>query len=1224
MLIRIWGARGSIPSPLKPAEITDKICRAIFQMPDLDTSDMTAVRAYVQSLPDLIRGTAGGNTSCVEIRTKRDIFIIDAGSGLRELGLALMDGPCGQGEGRIHLFFSHPHWDHVQGFPFFRPAFIKGNQIKIYSVHDMEKALIEQQRELNFPVPVSYMQADIEFVSIEAGVPFQVNEFQINTIENMHPGKAYSYRFEDEHSVFVYANDAEYKQLDKESLQPYIDFFRGADALAFDAQYTLKEAWQKVDWGHSSAMIGVDMARAAGVKRLLLFHHEPTSNDQQLLEIQEKAIAYQAEDLSRPTCQIMVAYEGLSLDLTPSGTFDMRLIPDYESAVLTPRSTFDALSIGQLDQKLDHLVAQNSLTSSIIDLSQVETLTTNDLKALVAMHRTREATQIVLASPAPAVRRVIELNDYSNLFAIYPSVQEACSALEAREAVNLPGHLVEDRYQIIGHVGEGRLGTTLKAKDIQTDSIVAVKILSPTFSEQTIEQFLAHTQKMMDLKSVHIVEVYAAGVSDTIAYVVEEFIEGVSLEQKFAEAEGPLDYDQALNLAFEIAKALDYAHTRGVLHSDLKPHNIFLTDQGVKLCDLGLGRLEEGHNLLESPLLFLTADYLAPEQIYGQPIRVETDLYALGVVLYRMFTGQLPYEGDESTLIQAHISSQTQPQSPCSLNPEISTILEHVILKLLAKNPDQRYQSARQVKESLSSLMTQMGQTVRQRVWPLFGREKYLRQLLNTWDQVRQGSGRLTLLHGEQGVGKTALALRVATLIDPPIFLLGQCQPWAGGFDFQPFRDILRTYLSRYLSLERTPEIKQALANLAPFLPDIETQFSDLPQPTNIRSQDGHQDVAQIFMEAFTEFAALVTVRQPWLLILDDLQWADSNTISMLNYLTRHLTEMRVFIIGNFQFDQFNLTLTPMEQLDLDCDYDILNLSLLSKPEVEDFLTYIWEQDVPEAVTQKIYQHTSGNPYFVEEMAKELVDDGLITVQDGAWHFSVLDNVHMPENLREALWRHTRRLKPDTQRLLRRAAILGPHFRFEDLRTLARIGDRRVLQHLDMALEHHLIQEYPGDNTFLTFSHSLIRIILDEDFGIERQRELHRDAGVMLEVQEPEISPRRALQLAFHFREAEVWPQAINYGLLVARNAYDVYAKDMAQFWFTQAHETLEKLMQESEFDPFELAHLQLLFAEFGITFDATLNVFPYLEQAIQTFQRLNAPEELALANDLMNKVIVS
>src|SRR5262245_27071404 len=220
MKIKIWGARGSIPSPLKPLDIEEKICKAIGQMPkELDPTDPAAVQAFVAHLPPLVRGTVGGNTACIEIQASGETFIIDAGSGLRELGLHLRQGPCGQGQGVLHLFFGHAHWDHIQGFPFFVPAFIPGNQIFIYSIHDLEAVLTDQQEAINFPVPLSYMKATIQFKHLEVGQPLTIGNVRINTIENSHPGRAYSYRFEDTHSVFVYASDSEYKNFSDPSVE---------------------------------------------------------------------------------------------------------------------------------------------------------------------------------------------------------------------------------------------------------------------------------------------------------------------------------------------------------------------------------------------------------------------------------------------------------------------------------------------------------------------------------------------------------------------------------------------------------------------------------------------------------------------------------------------------------------------------------------------------------------------------------------------------------------------------------------------------------------------------------------------------------------------------------------------------------------------------------------------------------------------------------------------
>lgn len=219
MKIKIWGSRGSIPTPLKPEIITHKICQAIHGMPNIDTNNLKEVQAYVDGLHPLCRGTAGGNTACVEIRTSQDIFIIDAGSGIRELGLALLAGPCGRGQGRLHIFFSHPHWDHIQGFPFFVPAFIPGKHLTFYGIHDVEKILVDQQCSLNFPVPLPYMQAKMDFVTLHLGQPWSIGSLKVNTLKNYHPGDAYSFRFEDQQSIFVYASDSEYKHLDEASVR---------------------------------------------------------------------------------------------------------------------------------------------------------------------------------------------------------------------------------------------------------------------------------------------------------------------------------------------------------------------------------------------------------------------------------------------------------------------------------------------------------------------------------------------------------------------------------------------------------------------------------------------------------------------------------------------------------------------------------------------------------------------------------------------------------------------------------------------------------------------------------------------------------------------------------------------------------------------------------------------------------------------------------------------
>jgi len=1247
MKIKIWGARGSVPSPLRPEVVEEKICQAIqavLGLPDIERSGMEAIRAYVRELPPLLRGTAGGNTPCVEIQAGRDTLIVDAGTGLYELGLELTKGPCGRGQGTLHLLISHLHWDHIQGFLMFDPAFVPGNRILIYGIHDLQAALDAQQRLPNWPVSLSDMPARIEFIPLQAGQSFSIGNVRINTIQNSHPGDSYSYRFEDQHSVFVYASDVEYKQLDDASVQPHIEFFRNADALIFDAQYTLREAWQKVGWGHSSAMIGVDLARAAGVKKLLLFHHDPTYSDAQLQEIQSTAVAYQAQDTTRPTCEVIVAYEGLALDLTPPGAVALQLTPDGEAAILIPTSVFDERGVDQLAQQLARLAEQAPPSSSIIDLSHTETLTTASLKSLVALRQERKDAPIVLAAPSNSVRRVITLGGYADFFAIYPSVEAALAAAQAREALNLPGHVIKERYQIEHKVGEGPLSTVLKATDTYLNRTVALKILSPAFSEETVNRFMRQAQQIIDLDQRNIVRVFDWDNDRGYSFRVEEFMAGQTLQDLLADsdlargrpAQGqpPLPTDTGLDIALDIARALEYAHSRGVIHSDLKPENVFLTADGAKLSDFGLGHLEEGRNLLDGPLLFLTPSYLAPEQILGQLLDGRTDLYALGVMLYQLLTGHLPFEGSDREVLQAHL--RQAPRPPRELNPQISLALEHLILKLLAKNPNDRFASAQQARRITSSLIIGAEDVTRRRRPPLVGREKPLETLQTCWEEARAGRGQLVFVTGEPGIGKTSLAQQATAQSQPPVLLIGRCQKLEGGPAYQLFAEVLRAYLAtapaeslRQALRPRFPRLRsgqagqalrprsgqaqvrlldeqarQLLGNFAHLVPEMRRVLPDLPQPPPLEPK---QEQLRL-MASLTQFIKRATQEQPWLLVLDDLQWADQNSLELLRYLGRHAPSMALLTIGIYhdaQLKRDHPRLETLRELSGHPTYRHIRLGRLDQAGVGQVLTNIWQQPVPAALTEKIYQHTGGNPFYVEEVAEGLVDDGLITLQEGRWHFPALEEVRLPQDVREAIWRRIRHLGPDTQSLLRQAAVLGQTFRFDDLREMSGLSEWEVLEHLDMALERQLVQEVPGEASFC-FRHAEIQDVLYADLGLLRRRLLHRQAGKALERRAGPKPEYMAEELAHHFGEAGELKKALIYSVQAARRAEAAYANEAALLWYNRALEMLDQLGPEeaSQFQSLRLsAHeaLGTVLATVGLYDEAlehyTSALFKWLEK---------------------------
>jgi len=314
MKVKFWGTRGSIPTPISPAAIEDKIRQALRGAVGLDLSNEAAIESYIQRLPDTVRRTIGGNTACVEVRAGQQLLVFDAGTGLRVLGNELMKTEFGQGQGQADFFVSHTHWDHIQGLPFFTPGFVPGNRLTFHSPHDnLQEAFIGQQADTYFPVPLSILRANIQFEHIPAQTWSHIGDVQVYPLKVPHPlHGSYNYRIEHNGQSLVYATDSEYKDMSQTGTQSFIEFFRDVDLLIFDAQYTLSDALDKAGWGHSSPLSGAEFAYRAGVRRLALFHHDPMADDQTVYTGLKQAETYLAKRGS--TCQVMVASEGLEIE----------------------------------------------------------------------------------------------------------------------------------------------------------------------------------------------------------------------------------------------------------------------------------------------------------------------------------------------------------------------------------------------------------------------------------------------------------------------------------------------------------------------------------------------------------------------------------------------------------------------------------------------------------------------------------------------------------------------------------------------------------------------------------------------------------------------------------------------------------------------------------------------------------------------------------------------
>ncbi len=255
-IVQFWGVRGSIPSPG----------------------------------PHTVR--YGGNTPCVEMQVGGKRLIFDGGTGLRVLGQALLS----QMPLEAYMFFTHSHWDHIQGFPFFSPGFVKGNRFHIYGAIAPDGSTIEQRLNgqmlhPNFPVPLQIMGADLKFYDIKVGDKVQIEDITVETARLNHPGEAVGYRINWQGRAAVYITDTEHfpEHIDENVLW----LARNADILIYDCCYTNEEyncpKCPKVGWGHSTWEEAIKVAKAANVKTLVIFHHDPQHDDDFLDRVGEQA-----------------------------------------------------------------------------------------------------------------------------------------------------------------------------------------------------------------------------------------------------------------------------------------------------------------------------------------------------------------------------------------------------------------------------------------------------------------------------------------------------------------------------------------------------------------------------------------------------------------------------------------------------------------------------------------------------------------------------------------------------------------------------------------------------------------------------------------------------------------------------------------------------------------------------------------------------------------------
>lgn len=312
MKVRFWGVRGSIPTPLTSFQIQRKISAVIQRVQQKDIIDQKSRELFIASLPENLFGTVGGDTTCVEVRLEDDTLIVfDAGSGICRMGADFVKKKEHLRE--YHIFFTHFHWDHIQGLPFFAPQMYDPRcRVNFYSpVEEFKEILSDQMKPPYFPITIDVFHKNISYNTLKNG-SIRIGNAKISWRKMKHPGGVYSYKIEENGKTLIFSTDTELSDIDFDKNEANVDYFKDTNTLILDSQYTLDEAIEKYDWGHSSYSLCVDFASVWKIRNLVLFHHEPMYDDNKMFSILQSANWYKKYQ-QNSEMSVSLAKEGMEI-----------------------------------------------------------------------------------------------------------------------------------------------------------------------------------------------------------------------------------------------------------------------------------------------------------------------------------------------------------------------------------------------------------------------------------------------------------------------------------------------------------------------------------------------------------------------------------------------------------------------------------------------------------------------------------------------------------------------------------------------------------------------------------------------------------------------------------------------------------------------------------------------------------------------------------------------
>jgi hypothetical protein len=695
--------------------------------------------------------------------------------------------------------------------------------------------------------------------------------------------------------------------------------------------------------------------------------------------------------------------------------------------------------------------------------------------------------------------------------------------------------LLADRYRLEALLGAGGMGAVHAAFDTRLERRVAIKLL-PEASEadaQARARFRREALAAAALDHPYICKVFEVGEHDGRSFIVMEHVDGRTLDAVIAEHS--LTPRQVLDLAHELAQALDEAHRRGIIHRDLKPSNIMLTTHGhVKVLDFGLakhtvtraGRAGGSGQTVNDTAAVTAADevthpgirlgtpsYMSPEQILGSVLDPRSDIFSLGVVLHELACGQHPFRKESSSETMAAILRD----APRSTETDLDVVpgFGRIVHRMLAKGCAERPQTMRELIDTVDALRERgssgsigsgpaLAPFAREERTQLVARDAELADLQRRLDQMLLGQGSIVLLGGEPGVGKTRLARELQRLAHERgcFCATGQSYEMEGAPPFGPFIEMLDQGI-RAVPQGVRAALGDAAGELSLVFPAIRRAFPDIPAGPVVPPEQ----LRAVIFNAHLDYLRRATAKTPLVMLLDDLHWADDASLQLVMHLAPHVASMRLLVVGTYrdvELDAQRPFARALETMLRQRQATRVSLKRLGLAGVQEMLQTMSGSAPPVSLVTAVHRETDGNPFFVEEVFEHLKEEGKLFDGTGAWKADFrIEDVDVPEGVRLVISRRLERLGDETRKLLTAAAVIGRTFPLDLVSLVAGEHEDTVLDRLEQAEQAQLLQAERGREARFTFVHELIRGTLLASLSIPRRQRIHLKVADAIEARRP-------------------------------------------------------------------------------------------------------------------------